>query len=101
MRKRLFPLLGILFFCAQLFAQNRTVSGKITDDKGNAIPNASVLVKGTIVGTSTDNTGSFSLSVPTNAKALVISAVGMGEKEVNLTTSDSYTVSLSSSSVNM
>jgi TonB-linked SusC/RagA family outer membrane protein len=101
MRKRLFPLLGILFFCAQLFAQNRTVSGKITDDKGNAIPNASVLVKGTTVGTSTDNTGSFSLSVPSNAKSLVISAVGMGEKEVNLTTSDSYTVSLSSSSVNM
>jgi len=101
MRRLLCAMLGLLVVGSQLLAQNRTITGKVTDEKGNAIPNASVLVKGTTVGTSTDNTGAFSLSVPANARTLVISSVGMGEKEVLLTSSDSYTVNLSSTSGNL
>jgi TonB-linked SusC/RagA family outer membrane protein len=41
------------------------------------------------------------LSVPANAKALVVSSVGMADKEINLTSGDSYSVSLSASTTNM
>ena len=71
----------MLLISAQLLAQNRTITGKITDDKGAPIPNASVVVKGTNSGTTTDNTGSFSLTVPSNARALLVSSVGMGRNK--------------------
>lgn len=94
-------MLGMLLISAQLLAQNRTITGKVTDEKGNGIPNASVVVKGTTVGTSTDNTGSFSLSVPQSAKALLVSSVGMADKEISLTSGNSYSISLSASTTNM
>lgn len=101
MRRLLFIMLGMLLISAQLLAQNRTITGKVTDEKGNGIPNASVVVKATTVGTSTDNTGSFSLSVPQNAKALLVSSVGMADKEISLTSGNSYSISLSASTTNM
>jgi TonB-linked SusC/RagA family outer membrane protein len=101
MRRLLFFMLGMLLFSAQLLAQNRNVTGKITDEKRNPIPNASVIIKGTTAGTTTDNTGSFSLSVPNNARTLVVSSVGMGQKEVSLTSADSYTIALSAATSSM
>ncbi len=98
MRRLLFAILGMLLFSLQLLAQNRTVSGKITDDKGVGIANASVVIKGTTTGTTTSAEGIFSLSVPNNARALVVSSVGLGEKEITLTSASSYTVTLSATS---
>ncbi|HYC28924.1 MAG TPA: carboxypeptidase-like regulatory domain-containing protein, partial [Chitinophagaceae bacterium] len=80
MRKLLLLLVGCLLLCADLPAQTRVISGKITDVSGTAIPNASVVVKGTATGTTTDASGNFQLSVPSSAKALVISSVGMVEQ---------------------
>jgi len=101
MRKHLSTLLGMLLISAQLLAQNRSITGKITDDKGAPIPNASVVVKGTNSGTTTDNTGSFTLNVPSNARALLVSSVGMGQKEINLTSTNTYSVILSAASGSM
>jgi TonB-linked SusC/RagA family outer membrane protein len=68
------------------FSQNKTVSGKITDSKdGSPIAGASVLIKNSTGGTNTNAEGSFSLSVPTSATALIISAVGYTEQEVSIT----------------
>jgi TonB-dependent starch-binding outer membrane protein SusC len=50
MRKLFLLLFGIVFFAAMAMAQ-RSITGKVTDDKGKPIPNASVLVKGTTTGT--------------------------------------------------
>jgi TonB-linked SusC/RagA family outer membrane protein len=83
MRKLFFLLLGVVFFTGQLWAQ-RTVSGKVTDDKNNPIANASVMVKGTTTGTVTKADGSYSLTVPANAKALIFSSVNMTTIEVPL-----------------
>src|SRR5678815_2515764 len=58
-------------------AQNRTITGQVVDDKGSGIANASVVVKGTSVGTITNANGSFSLSVPANARTIVVSYIGM------------------------
>src|SRR6476620_3722665 len=98
MRKLLFIMLGMLLICAQLLAQNRTVSGKVTDEKGNPIEGASVLIRGTKQGVVTRTDGSFSLTVPANANSLIVSSVnyetvtvpiGSGTITVQLKTSQS------------
>ena len=80
MRKLLLAVTAILLFAGSLFAQ-KTVTGKVTDDKGNPIPNASVIVKGTPTGTVTKADGTFSILVPAEAKALIVSAVDMTTHE--------------------
>lgn len=59
-----------------------TVAGKVLDDKGLPIPNATVIVKGTKTGTKTDMNGNFSIEVPSNNAVLVISSVGYNSYEV-------------------
>ena len=100
MRKLILLSLGLLLLYTQSFAQTRTITGRVTDEKDNGLINASVIVKGTNIGTTTSGDGSFTLSVPLNASALVISYIGLGDQEVNLTSSNTYNVSLSTTSKN-
>lgn len=92
MRKLLLLVVGVLCMGAQLLAQTRTVTGNIKDENGQAIFGASVVIKGSRVGTTTDLKGDFSLNVPANATALIISAVGYNEMELSVT--DKTTVSV-------
>src|SRR4026209_1377633 len=101
MRKVVLLLMAILLSISHIWAQQRTITGKVTDDKGAPIPGASVIVKGANTGTSTAADGSFSLSVPSNAKALIFSAIGLGEKEITITTSSNYAVTLSTKAGDM
>ena len=75
--------MGLLFM--QAWAQNRTITGKVTDEKGAPLVGASITVKGTKIGTTANEQGNFSLSVPATAKTLVISSVGLESQEVNIT----------------
>jgi TonB-linked SusC/RagA family outer membrane protein len=84
----------LFFFSVQLWAQNRTIRGRVTDDKNNGIANASVVRKGTANGTVTKGDGSFTLSVSPSTKAIVVSYIGFDAKEINLTGADTYNVSL-------
>lgn len=64
-------------------AQTTTkVSGTIVDDTGETVIGASVVAKGTTVGTVTDVDGKFSLNIPSDKKTLVISLIGLRTKEV-------------------
>jgi TonB-dependent starch-binding outer membrane protein SusC len=83
MRKLYLLLMGVVFFATQAMAQ-RTLTGKVTDEKGNPVANASVLVKGTTVGTSTKTDGTYTLTVPANGRTLVISSVDMLTVEVSI-----------------
>jgi hypothetical protein len=58
------------------------VTGRITEENGQPVPFASVLVKGTRAGVSADANGYFSLSVPSNATTLVFSSAGMQSREL-------------------
>ena len=80
MRKLLLTVTAFLLFAGVLLAQ-KTITGRVTDDKGNPIPNASLIIKGTTTGTVTKADGSFSLIAPANAKALIASAVDMTTQE--------------------
>lgn len=102
MRRILTLVLGVLLLCFELHAQTRTITGRVTDETGSAVPNASVVLKGnTAVGTTTDEQGNFSLTVPSNAQAIIVSSVGQGTKEIALTTATNYAVSLDPRSQDM
>jgi len=77
-------LLAMLFCFANmnlLLAQSKTVAGKITDANGNPVVGASVVVKQSSQGTSTDAEGRFKLTVPANA-SLVISSTGFKSQTI-------------------
>jgi iron complex outermembrane receptor protein len=85
MRKKLFAIAvtGIfLFFSLSIFAQSKTVTGTVTDKDGAGVAGASVVVKGSNLGTNTNANGAFTISVPASAKTLVISFVGLAPQEV-------------------
>lgn len=61
-----------------------TVTGKVTDEKGGPLPGATVIVKGTQTGVSTDSDGRFSLSfVPKDNDILQISFISMSTQEIS------------------
>ena len=93
MRKLFLLLFGVVFFAASALAQ-RTISGKVTDEKGAAVANASVIVKGTTTGTTTKADGTFSLSIPANARVLVISSVDFLTQELNIGSQATFDVAL-------
>ncbi|WP_162427775.1 SusC/RagA family TonB-linked outer membrane protein [Pontibacter pudoricolor] len=79
-------LLSFIFVFAlvvQVLAQNRTVTGKVTDQEtGQGLPGVTVLVKGTSSGTATGVDGGFTIAVPSNDAILVMRYVGYDAKEV-------------------
>ena len=101
MRKLLAFTMAMLLLSGQLLAQTRNISGKITDVQGVGIPNVSIVVKGTSVGTTTGQDGSFLLSVPSTAKTLVVSSVGMVTQEVTLEDRTTYNVALIAATKNL
>lgn len=93
MRKLFLLLMGVVFFASQALAQ-RTVTGKVTDEKGNPLGNVSVLVRGTTTGTTTKADGTYSLDIPANAKALVFSSVDMSPVELAVGTANQINATL-------
>jgi len=64
------------------FFQSVNVSGTVVDEKGEVLPGANVLVKGTTVGTTTDATGAYTLTVSGENPILIFSFIGYTSKEV-------------------
>ena len=76
--KRSFVLLLLsVFAIVSTFAQDRTVSGTVLDNNGEPAIGATVMVKGTGIGTMTDFDGNYSLNVPAGSNELEVSYVGM------------------------
>lgn len=78
-------LLSALPGVSSVFAQQggeRTITGQVTDETKEALIGASVVAKGTVIGTITDFDGNYALSVPTNATELIFSYVGYESKTV-------------------
>jgi len=59
-----------------------SIGGVVLDERGQVLPGATVLVKGTTIGTTTDMEGRYSLTLPTTAKTLVFSFIGMRMEEM-------------------
>ncbi|HRZ98572.1 MAG TPA: SusC/RagA family TonB-linked outer membrane protein, partial [Paludibacter sp.] len=83
LKRVLFLVVAISFF-GMLWAQTKTINGIVKDAAGEPIIGASVLVKGTTIGTITNFDGAYNLAVPQTAKTLVISYVGMETQEITI-----------------
>lgn len=95
MRKFTIFLALMLFIGLQVAHAQRNITGKVTSsDDGTGIPGATILVKGTAVGAITDIDGKFSLTVPKDKDALLVSYVGMVTQEIKLGTDNVVNVVL-------
>ena len=105
--KRQFLLMTVVFMMGIFFlsplsatAQQRTISGTVIGQDKVPVPGATVVVKGTSVGTVSDVNGKFTLSIPASAKTLVFSFVGMNSEEIPVS-GTIYNVTLSESRVGL
>ena len=96
-------LLAFLFLCllavTSALAQNKTITGKVIGaDDGLPLPGVSVRVKGGTAGTTSGGDGTFSLSVPADAKVLIFTYISYVTQEITLGNSSSVNVRLVSDS---
>jgi hypothetical protein len=76
------PALGAIESSTEFYAQQKSISGKVTDTGGQPLPGVTVVVKGTTQGTVTNADGSYTITnIPEDA-TLVFSFVGMKDQEV-------------------
>ena len=85
--------LFVLFTIVQLQAQEKTLSGVVSDENGLPLPSATVLVKGTTNGTQTDFDGNYSITAQVG-DIIVFAYVGYNTKEVTVGASNKINVSM-------
>ncbi len=73
---------------------DRDITGKVLDEKGEPIPGASVVVKGTTVGTSTNIEGIYQLSIPEDKDIVIVSFVGYISQEIRIGNAASLDITL-------
>lgn len=95
MRKVLLLGLTLVLSTVFAFAQNRVITGTVTStEDGLGVPGATVLVKGTTIGTATDIDGKYSISVPAGSNVLVFTFVGLASQEVTIGNQTTINVAL-------
>ena len=77
-------LVLLVFSIGTVYAQ-KTISGVVTDESGEAIIGATVLMKGSASGTITDIDGNYSIEVPEDATSLLFSYIGYAAQEIEIT----------------
>lgn len=89
-------LLSTLLLCVttMLWAQTRKVEGTVTGENGAPIVGASVTLKGTSKGTTTNAEGKFAIEVPSGKGTLVVNSIGFADQEISLGNQSSYSVRL-------
>ena len=74
----------LFLFTNSILAQDQ-VTGKVIDASTKSpVPGASVIIKGTNIGTTTQTDGSFSITLPANNKVLVVTSIGYSEQEITV-----------------
>ena len=102
---RLLTRLATVAICVLItqfaFSQTKTITGKVTDEKGVAVQGASVSAKGSKAGTSTDVSGAFKLSVAADVNTLVISSVGYTSQDVDISGKTDVAVTLATGNASL
>jgi len=76
---------ALLLMSMAVFAQDKTVTGKVTDSKtGAGLPGVTITVKGSKTATQTTADGSYSIKVPAGATTLLASSAGFGLQEISI-----------------
>jgi TonB-dependent starch-binding outer membrane protein SusC len=94
MNKIVLCIICFCCYCTTVFAQNRTISGKVTDESGSPVSGASIITRGTKKGVQSEKDGTFSIAVKgAGSVSLIISSVGY-KTAVVTTTDNTVTVQL-------
>ncbi|MGI4020979.1 MAG: SusC/RagA family TonB-linked outer membrane protein [Janthinobacterium lividum] len=95
-------LILICFLVQPVFAQNKTITGKVIDGKDrSALIGVSVIATGSSSGTATDVSGNFRITIPANVNSLTVSYIGYNRKIVTITGSTmDITLDATSNSLN-
>ncbi|UOB16378.1 SusC/RagA family TonB-linked outer membrane protein [Abyssalbus ytuae] len=88
-----FLTLLLVFFAQIVFAQEKTISGNITDQDGLPLPGANIVVKGTTTGTQTDFDGNYSITASVG-QTLIFSYVGQVTEERTVGSSNVINIQL-------
>ena len=95
MKKLLLSLLLLLGGLVTAWAQDRTVTGRVTGGAdNNGLPGVNVTLKGTSRGTTTNAEGRYSLAVPASGGTLVFSSVGFTAQELEIGSRTSVDVTM-------
>src|SRR5688572_30601880 len=98
--RKLFCLFAcIVIFAIGAFAQQKTIKGQVTDEKGNPIPFASILIKSSKLGSSADQLGNFNIKANAG-DVLVITSQGYSPKEVAVGSQATLNVALNVNTAN-
>jgi len=101
MRVHHYKLLMFMFWISSIaFAQQKTISGNVTDDSGLPLPGVNVLVKNTNNGTQTDFDGNYTINAPRGA-VLSFSYVGFAVKDIVVGDSNNINVQLETSAAEL
>lgn len=98
---RLFFLATCLCFVQFSWAQQKTVSGKVTTSAGEPLPGVNVFIKGTTSGTTSGSDGTYSIELPTGSGTLVFTTIGFMKQEVDAGTSDKIDIQLKEDVLNL
>ncbi|MBO9660124.1 MAG: TonB-dependent receptor plug domain-containing protein, partial [Chitinophagaceae bacterium] len=90
-------MVSLLLLCAYVMRAQQKLAGKVFDETGKPVSGASVVIKGSRSGTTTDNDGSFTISASSGA-TLVVSAVGYTESQSKYTGGNSITLTIQTDS---
>jgi TonB-dependent starch-binding outer membrane protein SusC len=74
--------LSMVLSSSLIFAQEKTITGKVTAEGEGPLPGVNVTVQGTTIGAITDLNGGYSIKVPSTASVLVFSSIGYTTKQV-------------------
>jgi TonB-linked SusC/RagA family outer membrane protein len=96
--KKILILITMVLFCTTLFAQQRTVTGLVTDNKSEPLPGVTIVVKGTTIGVITGMDGRFSIGNLNESSILVFSFVGLQSQEVTVENQSTINVVLQDAS---
>ncbi|HVF96125.1 MAG TPA: TonB-dependent receptor plug domain-containing protein, partial [Flavisolibacter sp.] len=98
---RLLLLFGSLCLAQCLLAQNRTVTGTVTDSVGIKLPNVSVQLRNSRIGTKTNEEGIFVIQVPSGNATLVVSNIGFETQQISVGSKNNLRIALLSAQQNL
>ncbi|MCY7420287.1 MAG: TonB-dependent receptor [Chitinophagaceae bacterium] len=101
MTKFLMTLLCIGLAIGQLFAQNRTITGRVTDEAGGPLTGATVAIAGGSTRTITNSNGNFNIAVSPSVKELEISFVGFATQKFSISSQNTLEARLTSSAATL
>jgi len=85
MERKYYLFLIIFFFASNIFSQSFIINGKVTDEKGNPLVGANILLQGTVIGSASNQNGEFILrKLKRKFYLLIVSMIGYEKKTIKI-----------------